>query len=219
MNNTKMFTISFLATLLIISSVPLYFYLKTPESSDQIALNKFSSYEELKTFLETASSLPNNYWFRSGDAMLESGDFSAQVKTPEPAPAVPVEPSEPAGTDYSETNIQVEGVDEADIVKTDGEYIYIVSGSTITIVKAYPPEEAKVLSKISLTGGITGIFINGDRLAVFETEYGIYPIYEGGVVYDSASGSEAVNEPTADDEQSKDADPQFEPTITKKNLS
>jgi hypothetical protein len=26
--------------------------------------------------------------------LLESGDFSAQVKTPEPAPAVPIEPSE-----------------------------------------------------------------------------------------------------------------------------
>lgn len=28
------------------------------------------------------------------------------------------------GGDYSETNIQVAGVDEAEIVKTDGEYIY-----------------------------------------------------------------------------------------------
>jgi len=165
MNNNKLFAVSFLATLLIISSVPLYLYLNNPESSDQIALNKFSSYEELKTFVETASSLPYNFWVRGGNVMLESGDFSVQTTTPEPVPSVPVEPSESAGSDYSKTNIQVEGVDEADIVKTDGEYIYIVSGGTITIVKAYPPEEAKVLSKISLTGGITGIFINGDKLA------------------------------------------------------
>jgi len=199
MNNTKLFTVSFLATLLIISSVPLYLYLKTPESSDQIALNKFSSYEELKTFLETSSSLPNNYWVRGGEPMAESADAQA------PVPSAPLEPEpapQPAGSDYSKTNIQVEGVDEADIVKTDGEYIYIVSGGTITIVKAYPPEEAKVLSKISLNGGITGIFINGDKLAVFETEYGIYPLYGSAVIIDSASGSEAVNEPTADDEPS-----------------
>ena len=206
MNNTKLFAISFLATLLIISSVPLYLYLNNPESSDQIALNKFSSYEELKTFLETSSSLPYNFWVRSG-AVLEGGEFSVQTTTPEPAPSVPIEPSEPADSDYSKTNIQVEGVDEADIVKTDGEYIYIVSGGTITIVKAYPPEEAKVLSKISLTGGITGIFINGDKLAVFETEYGIYPLYEGEVVYDSASGSEEVNETTRDDETPSSSEP------------
>jgi inhibitor of cysteine peptidase len=204
MNNIKWFTVSFLVTLLIISSVPLYLYLKSPESSDQIALNKFSSYGELKTFLETASSLPKNYWFRGGEPMLESSD--AQVAVPsapvEPEPAAVPEPSETAGSDYSETNIQVEGVDEADIVKTDGEYIYIVSGSTITIVKAYPPEEAKVLSKISLDGSIAGIFINGDKLAVFETEYGIYPLYKSGVVIDSGSDSEEVNEPTVDDESS-----------------
>jgi len=203
MNNTKLFTVSFLATLLIISSVPLYLYLNNPESSDQITVNKFSSYEELKTFLETASSLPNNFWVRSGVVMLESGDFSVQGAVPEPAPSVPVEPSESAGSDYSKTNIQVEGVDEADIVKTDGEYIYIVSGGTITIVKAYPPEEAKVLSKISLNGGIMGIFINGDRLAVFETEYGVYPIYESAVVYDSSSSSEAINGSTTPEEPAR----------------
>ena len=197
MNNTKLFTVSFLATLLVISSLPLYLYLNNPESSDQIALNKFSSYEELKTFLETSSSLPNNFWVRGGVVTLESGDFSVKATTPEPAPSVPLGLSEAAGSDYSKTNIQVEGVDEADIVKTDGEYIYIVSGGNITIVKAYPAEEVQVLSKISLDGGITGIFINGDKLAVFETEYGVYPIYE---VWDSSSSSEAVNEVTTDDE-------------------
>jgi len=199
MNNTKLFTFSFLATLLVISSLPFYLYLNSPEVPNHMTLNKFSSYEELKTFLETSSSLPGNYWLKSGDAILESGDFSAQSNAFSPEPSVPVEPSA-AGSDYSKTNIQVEGVDEADIIKTDGEYIYIVSGGNITIVKAYPPEEAKVLSKINLDGGITGIFINGDKLAVFENEYGIYTVYETGIAIDSASSSEVVNEASTDDE-------------------
>jgi inhibitor of cysteine peptidase len=190
MNNTKLFTVSFLATLLIISSIPLYLYLKTPESTEQITLNKFSSYEELKTFLETDHPLPSNYWITGGERGLETLDAQATV----PAAA------EAADNDYSKTNIQVEGVDEADIVKSDGEYIYIVSGGNITIVKAYPPEEASVLSKISLTGGIAGIFVNGDKLAVFETDYGFYPLYEGEIVYDLGWSSEAVNESTGDDE-------------------
>ena len=33
------------------------------------------------------------------------------------------------GTFYSGTNVQVAGVDEGDIVKTDGTYIYILRGS------------------------------------------------------------------------------------------
>jgi inhibitor of cysteine peptidase len=207
MNNTKLFTVSFLATLLVISSIPLYLYLNSTVSSDQIAVNKFSSYEDLKTFLETSSSsLPYNYGVRSGGVTLEGGDFSVQSSTAEAVPQ-PAAPTEPTASDYSETNIQVEGVDEADIVKTDGEYIYIVSGGNVTIVKAYPPEEAKVLSKISLEGSITGIFINGDKLAVFETEYGIYPLYASGVAVDSSSSPEAVNETKTDDEPSGVTEP------------
>ena len=185
MNTTKWFIVSMLAALLIVSSVPLYLYLNASESSDQIALNKFASYEEMKSFLESASSLPNNYWLRAGEVTLESFDTQAIYA---------------AGSDYSKTNIQVEGVDEADIVKTDGEYIYVVSGGNLTILKAYPPGEARVLSKISLTGSIAGIFINGDKLAVFETEYGVFPLYVGGVAYDLPISSEEVNEPTGDDE-------------------
>ena len=70
---------------------------------------------------------------------------------------------EPTSADYSETNVQIQGVDEADIVKTDGEYIYIVSGDTVTLIKAFPADEAQVVSKIVLEGEITGIFINDEE--------------------------------------------------------
>lgn len=61
--------------------------------------------------------------------------------------AMPSEPSVGAGgttgatggstPEHSDTNVQVEGVDESDIVKTDGRYIYILTDSTrLTIVKA-----------------------------------------------------------------------------------
>lgn len=38
--------------------------------------------------------------------------------------------------DHSQTNLQVAGVQEADVVKTDGRYLYIVSGTTVRIVTA-----------------------------------------------------------------------------------
>lgn len=50
--------------------------------------------------------------------------------------------------EYSTTNIQVEGVDEADIVKTDGEYIYQVNNEKVVIAKAYPADEMKVIKTI-----------------------------------------------------------------------
>jgi hypothetical protein len=38
--------------------------------------------------------------------------------------------------DYSGTNVQVEGVDEADVIKTDGTYIYMMNGAALAIIKA-----------------------------------------------------------------------------------
>ena len=52
-------------------------------------------------------------------------------------------------SDHSGTNLQVEGVDEADIVKTDGKYLYILSGNTLVIAEA-KGAETKVISKIQV---------------------------------------------------------------------
>ncbi len=130
------------------------FCLQTPYYSLASPLKKFSSYEELVSFVNTSSQAPYYWIARDGLAFFALGSAESYAKS-----AVP---------DYSTTNIQVEGVDEADIVKTDGEYIYIVSGENVTILKAYPAEEAEVLSQIRLNGTIMGLFINGDRLIVFE---------------------------------------------------
>ena len=43
-------------------------------------------------------------------------------------------PSSSGESSYSTTNIQVEGVDEADIVKTDGDYIYVLSDQALKII-------------------------------------------------------------------------------------
>ena len=53
------------------------------------------------------------------------------------------------GGDYSSTNIQVEGVDESDIVKTDGDYVYtIFSGTSVKIIDIRNPQKMKVAAEI-----------------------------------------------------------------------
>ena len=168
----------FLVSLLAVVAAIAPFYLKTPEVSGQTQLKRFSSYEELKNFLK-ASSQGGPYYFdggwvqtfggrqRFGQAVVESGTKTVTVP------------------DYSTTNIQVEGVDEADVIKTDGEYIYIISENSIVILKAYPPEEAQVLSQTKLNGTLRGIFINGDKMVVFEDEFGYYGSYEKSIPYET----------------------------------
>jgi len=119
-------------------------------------LLRFSSNEDLKNFLNASLTSPYNNYYR----VLFEASKSGSV----------------ADVEYSQTNIQVEGVDEADIVKTDGEYIYYTSGRGIVIARVYPPEDAQILSQIDINGTAIGLFINGDRLVVFEesSEFWIY---------------------------------------------
>lgn len=73
--------------------------------------------------------------------------------------------------DFSTTNIQVLGVDEADIVKTDGSYIYTLVNNDLYIIKAYPPEEIEIASKISFSSRPGNLFLEGNKLAVIGQDY------------------------------------------------
>lgn len=86
--------------------------------------------------------------------------------------AVPTaaESASDSGATYSETNVQVAGVDEGDIVKTDGKHVYTISGNKLIIVDAFPIETAKILSETELEMTPREMFVSGDNLLIFGTE-------------------------------------------------
>ncbi len=86
-------------------------------------------------------------------------------------------------THYSQTNVQVAGIDEDDIVKTDGEYIYTISGREIVILRAYPPDQATVLSRIPLWSWSYGLFVDADRLVLIAGDYYNYHSYWSSKTY------------------------------------
>ncbi|HAG08480.1 MAG TPA: hypothetical protein DCK87_02790, partial [Desulfotomaculum sp.] len=73
--------------------------------------------------------------------------------------------------EFSTTNIQVAGVDEADMVKSDGKYLYVLAGKKLIIARAYPPDAAGVLSTTELGGEPTGIFVRDGRLVVLAQDF------------------------------------------------
>lgn len=130
-------------------------------------LARFSSYEELKTFL-------NRSWNSSSKITITTW--------------APLSPRSPLletmhmdiSVEYSRTNIQVEGVDEADIVKTDGRFIYLALGRRVLVIEAYPPEEAKVSAEITINGTVSGLFINNKRLVIISSSDVYYVEILGG---------------------------------------
>ena len=67
---------------------------------------------------------------------------------------------------YSATNVQEEGVDETDFVKTDGEYLYMVADSVLTIVDIWPVSEMHVVSQTELGQDADMIYLQDDMLTV-----------------------------------------------------
>lgn len=76
--------------------------------------------------------------------------------------------------DYSKTNVQVEGVDEADIVKTDGNYIYYVTSNKIVIVNAQNSNDLKIVSEIKYEEKEnfypSELYVNNNKLIVIGEE-------------------------------------------------
>jgi inhibitor of cysteine peptidase len=144
----------------------------------ELEAQAFDSEAALAAFL--AQSGGTDFYYRGGVAMERSLVAAAAPTKAESADSS----ASGSANSYSGTNNQVASVDEADIIKTDGEYIYTVSGTTLFIITA--GEEAEVVSTIELDYQPTGIFIDGDRLAVMGNFYNLsyfkqidYKLYNG----------------------------------------
>jgi inhibitor of cysteine peptidase len=70
---------------------------------------------------------------------------------------------------FSQTNVQVPGVDEGDMVKTDGTYIYDLSGQNLVIVKAVPSDSMAVVSRTPIEGTPDVLYLSGSRVTVIST--------------------------------------------------
>ena len=137
------------------------------------------SYDDIYGMIEQMQNA-NVY---AGGVMMESAVTDSAVAAAPSVDAgrgeVAMEAPAPAadGTlDYSGTNVQVKGVDEADIVKTDGSYIYYVAGNQLNILK---PDGAntKLVSSTSLSGedswwGYNSeMFLLGNRLMIITQSF------------------------------------------------
>lgn len=155
-------------------TVTSYMVLNSEDStnpSTEGLLESFHGYDDLFAILE--KSVQDGYSYSSWDTNLAERTTFGSVDD----------------QDYSSTNVQVEGIDELDFVKTDGEYIFLSSYTNITIMEAYPPEDMVVTAVIDIGElcpddidaddmDINGMFIYGDKLVVISTAYRWYYYYD-----------------------------------------
>jgi uncharacterized delta-60 repeat protein len=75
------------------------------------------------------------------------------------------------GNTISQTNTQVQGVDEGDTVKTDGQYLYVLSGNELVILNAWPADQLQIVSETQMVGTPIGEYLDGSHLTVISQDY------------------------------------------------
>ena len=127
---------------------------------------KLSIEEEARTQILQAIEEQYSYggiWMEDDMAMAESADGVTG------ASSQPKQTRRVEGSDFSGTNNQEQGVDEADFVKTDGYNIYFINGRNLVIFSVPEFGELNLLSTTSIQGNPTAMMLDGDRLVVISS--------------------------------------------------
>ena len=142
-------------------------------------IQKFKSYDEMMAYFEKARNdiytHPRFFEEFALPAMTKSSASDTSFLGAEQGYTTGL-------SDYSTTNIQVEGVDEADIVKNDGKHVYARAQNKLFIIDAFPAEKMNKVAEIDFNSqSPLELFIskNSDRLIVFTSGYGSDYYYEG----------------------------------------
>ncbi|MHC1635341.1 MAG: beta-propeller domain-containing protein [Candidatus Methanospirareceae archaeon] len=128
-------------------------------------MEKFSSEEDFLAYLLKSSELER---YGSMYMLPMRAEVAPMIAPPTPLPMptpmpTPIPPPPKTGENIplrvSKTTVQVEGIDEPDIVKTDGKYIYFSSGyrgwgGETRVIEAFPPINLSIKSKIEEGGDL-----------------------------------------------------------------
>ncbi len=138
------------------------------------ALPKIGSVQNLIKLIGKPDENVVFYEATADSAVAMTGSGAAQAPRPTTATetnsvANDIKKSAESQSEYSTTNAQVLGVDESDVIKTDGEFIYYIRDYKVVMVKAQPADSMKLVGAIDFTGTEfmpQDMYVDGDNVVV-----------------------------------------------------
>ena len=118
---------------------------------EQEGVLNYADYDDILKVLENCwNNTAYKYGYGYSEDMGSDEEQAAAETTAAATAAGTPSPQSPVneGADHSETNVQVEGVDEADIIKTDGSFVYYVVNTSLYVMDIRDPEDMKLVAKI-----------------------------------------------------------------------
>jgi len=117
----------------------------------------------------TAWGLGGQPYWRGGGPMPAMGDdMAAAEQATSDTTAAGAAPARATDGSYSTTNTQEVGVDEGDIVETDGTYVYVAGVDGVRIVEV---AGARVVGQLEVPDGSHQLLLDGTRLLVVSSTY------------------------------------------------
>ena len=163
----------------IITELPDDWKTKTQRTISQPQLVQFDSCDDMEYSLkasiaeeyrtELLQAVEEIYYWGGGwleDGMVAEASMDGDSAT---TTAPKSQPTRTEGEDFSGTNNQEQGVDEADFIKTDGYYIYVLQGSSLSIMEIPEFGEIEFTSNFSIEGSPISMMLQGDRLIVLSS--------------------------------------------------
>jgi len=140
----------------------------------------FGSPEELRSYLADQASDRHLRAPTGGMPFPFFGFFGApltpSLASPEPMAEMSdaMDAGSAADTNFSTTNIQEIGVDESDIVKNNGQTIYVLDDNNIHIVKADPVEALAKVATVELESSGNSLYLHNNTLVALSHQYNYY---------------------------------------------
>lgn len=173
-NSSNFIIFSTLAVIILLASIGGYTLIENALQEEKLidSENNFSTFSACQEIERYIADGNENYYYPyfDGFAVEESLEFDTGAA-----------PSTNLGLgsggeirDFSTTNVQVEGIDEADIIKTDGNYIYVAWGDQISIIEVVSEAEQKIVNQFKVPGDPFDLFLEKDTLVVLSRDSGYY---------------------------------------------
>ncbi|MCD9024962.1 beta-propeller domain-containing protein [Cohnella silvisoli] len=165
--------------------------------NDPTQLPVVGTTKKLEQLLKQIES--SNGYFRRGGVVAEAAQGSTTTIDKAAVPTASSAPSAGESNGFSQTNVQVEGVDEADWAKTDGKFIYQLSGSRILISDISNPSAPKLASTLEYMPGEMfnpqELYVDNKKLIVIGQNNSAIPMpvnfMEGGAAPQTSISSDA----------------------------
>jgi hypothetical protein len=123
--------------------------------------------QRLDQQLDNALQRNQQYCWMEGDGYAANAGGGSPGSPP--APTSGPSSSGQGASQVSGTNNQVAGVDEADFIKNDNRYIYVVSGGAFRIIEAWPAPGTHEIARVAIEGVPKRLYVYRDRALVYSS--------------------------------------------------